>query len=396
VLKAGSIQIDGLKRKVLKRLQQVAAQLQASPPQRLEVPAAAVERASRQAGYAGSGSPEDLLPPWADAIGPAIDAERENSKNRWAEAAEYVEASEHSQEARGEEEAPSQVMLASALKALSAPKKQAGSDLQQTPNLGLPLGPTEVSPPPGLEQEGLETRGTGAEGRGAKGPGRGFGRPLDALPSGPPLSAGFGIGEHSAARLEKQLLSVLALMEDGAKKRSSEDLAELPLDAEARAVVAQLKELPEDEFTQVVGQLGEKVAAEALRQTGLEVHWVNMGGETGWPFDLIVRPESADPWPSVLSKMITGDKVPKSLKDVEAALSSVPGAALVEVKASLSGARGDVFDISAPQLAAARRLGQRYWLARVRRLSEGMGQVRVLQDVDRAICDGQIKLLMVA
>ncbi|CAE7330254.1 unnamed protein product, partial [Symbiodinium sp. KB8] len=57
-----------LKRKLLGRLQQVACQLQVAPPGRLELSAVAVERASRQAGYAGAGNAEDLLPPWAPAI----------------------------------------------------------------------------------------------------------------------------------------------------------------------------------------------------------------------------------------------------------------------------------------------------------------------------------------
>lgn len=70
--------------------------------------------------------------------------------------------------------------------------------------------------------------------------------------------------------------------------------------------------------------------------------------------------------------------------------------AVVEVKASLAAARGDVFDISASQMSMAQRLGSRYWLALVRKLAEGAGRLQVLKDMDKGVREGRVKLLLVA
>eukprot|EP00931_Biecheleriopsis_adriatica_P057123 TRINITY_DN33881_c0_g2_i1.p1 TRINITY_DN33881_c0_g2~~TRINITY_DN33881_c0_g2_i1.p1 ORF type:complete len:2156 (+),score=390.66 TRINITY_DN33881_c0_g2_i1:490-6468(+) len=424
----GSHESDSVKRKLLKRVQQVAAQLQLSPPRRLEPPAVAVERACRQAGFAGAGHAEDLLPPWASLLGNTFDSDKEayDARRRcWAEVAISAETMEsHTSEIQVHtldqdhfdnsnlnslSNSQGSNMLASALKALgSGGKSDVSSHAKSSFPASLPLGPTReaagpelppgLTPPPGLE----------ADGKGA-GPASGS---TSEVRQGRPLSAGFGIGDRSAVELEKQLITMLRTAEEC--KLSSENLksvddhasigAEVQLSPEARAVMAQLAELPEDEFTEVVGRVGEEAAMQALRLRGFEVAWVNKSRETGLPFDLILRPAPSHgsapgreltEWPAALAALLEGKAMP-SLKEIEVALASVPGAAIVEVKASLAAARGDVFEISSAQLAVARRLGDRYWLARVRKLSEGIGQINVLKDVDRATRDGRVKLLMVA
>eukprot|EP00439_Symbiodinium_sp_Y106_P071641 s88_g12.t3 len=109
---------------------------------------------------------------------------------------------------------------------------------------------------------------------------------------------------------------------------------------------------------------------------GFDVIWANGVNETGLPFDLLVRPAGGrQPWPPALAALSQHKGVQG--KAHSAALTRSPEVAVVEVKASLAAARGDVFDISASQMSMAQRLGSRYWLALVRKLAEGAGRLQV-------------------
>ncbi|CAE7829420.1 Slc35f5, partial [Symbiodinium sp. CCMP2592] len=99
-----------------------------------------------------------------------------------------------------------------------------------------------------------------------------------------------------------------------------------------------------DEFTEVVGRLGEEAAMQALKNQGFDVIWANGVNETGLPFDLLVRPAGGRlPWPPALAALSQHKGAqPKahSLREIEAALARSPEVAVVEVKASLAAARG--------------------------------------------------------
>ncbi|CAE7490645.1 Slc35f5 [Symbiodinium natans] len=411
-----------MKRKLLSRLQQAACQLQTTPPRRLESPALAVERAVRQAGYTGGGSPEDLLPPWAPTISAPAEAETEAigaRTQRWVEAGARTEepaelpltVPESDEEEDPEPAALGSGMAASAAKALS---KRTPTDATAAPPKssfvpGLPMAETSAEGDAAVSQSGAGLQ------PGTRPPGPGFGAGVAGAAGAarenrgaPRLSGGFGIGSRSAEALEKQLRGMVDSFGkepdgDGQGRHDQDSWslrAEVDLSAEARASLAQLAELPQDEFTELVGRLGEEAAMHALKKQGFDVIWANGVNETGLPFDLVVRPATNGrrPWPPALAALAQCAGQPKvhPLREIEAALAKLPEAAVVEVKASLADARGDVFDISPAQMAMAQRLGDRYWLALVRKLAAGAGRVQVLQDMDKGVREGRVKLLLVA
>ncbi|CAK9066896.1 unnamed protein product [Durusdinium trenchii] len=106
----------------------------------------------------------------------------------------------------------------------------------------------------------------------------------------------------------------------GLEEADTVERTEVGLDATSRVLIAQLSDLPEDEFTEAVGRFGEEVALKVLKQRGFDIIWVNQYAETGLPFDFLVRPSSTCSFPPAMAKLCSTkseEEVP-SLQMIEA------------------------------------------------------------------------------
>ncbi|CAE8713327.1 unnamed protein product [Polarella glacialis] len=174
-------------------------------------------------------------------------------------------------------------------------------------------------------------------------------------------------------------------------------VSELQLDSARQAELASLGELTADEALRMVGRAGEEAAASAFERMGYEVVWVNRLKETLWPFDLVICKLTDGGKAAGLANMFRqegSEQREKDRKRLEKALQD-PQTILVEVKASLAEER-DVFDVSSAQLACARQLGPRFWLARLRDLAGPKARLDVLPDLNSCLCQGRLRLLMIA
>lgn len=380
---------------------------------------------------------------WAEA---AASVARAEAASRFAEAERRAVAEAQAEESakagsgsEDEDEGGHKHSLLDAATAALGPKRELAADKPKPQSLfgaAIPCGPApaqkealEVAPPPDLDEDqaqaassamgarGLFGSGAAKEAEGGEhedgghvfgvggGPGatNGTGAGAGGGVAQRALFGGGGVWESSLEQVEARLRATLSeFIPPAADPEPGEPLQEVILDSAARLDLAELRQLPSEEVSRILGRAGEEVAARALRKKGFEVAWVNTKHETAWPFDLLVRPRLPDgkeEWPAPLDKLLraaAGGEVPPTVTELEAALAGVQGAAVIEVKACFGRVRPDVFDISSTQLQTAHRLRSRYWLAIVGGLGDGKAQVQFIENLDLACRKGRVNLLMIA
>ncbi|CAD7962835.1 unnamed protein product [Amoebophrya sp. A25] len=193
-----------------------------------------------------------------------------------------------------------------------------------------------------------------------------------------------------------------------------------------------------------IGELGERQARKALMKMGFAVLWINEHDETGLPFDFLIRKADNDdfgreeelsnaakyfPGLATLAKggstgagassSSSGGKggtteqqrrydldsqklqkiffaspsmIDNPLTPAEQMLQS--SCIMVEVKATV-GAKKEFFDVSLPELVAAWRFAERYWVLRIENIIGEVHDIRFIKNVPLSLQQGDCKIWMV-